>query len=328
MKYRRNRCAIAYWVVGAMTASCAPASIVMDQGGGSADGGTGPACGSWADAGNVQNLGVGGGPPIVWPTNGSVTVSDPAACPPTPPPDPSPCSATDGQVCGYWWDDAGNPGLTTYVELGCYRNNQGSLIWSGTGNSMGAMSGCPRGAITNGSDCWGSVSLSCPNPPFETCTCPTGTTAPTWQCAPPSPPPNRPSTGPDVDASTPVATLTPAQRAAWCRWYDYVPPGYPDPPSATVGCGGYAMNTGAYFGGSFFNYACLPFRISIPQCESNLALSTCSLPVSELTDCVNSIFQSLPSPHGCGRFMSTSDCPGTIVNYKLNSSACVPIRAE
>jgi hypothetical protein len=320
---------------GAVAASCAPASIVMDDGtrdgappgvgGTSAGVGTGGAAGTgerntggWpGEVGTGGVLGTDGGTETI--TNGPVTVSDPEHCPDLPPLDPSPCTATEGQVCGYWWDAPVTSGASAaYREFGCFLNNQGSLVWGllHTYQPTPAL-GCPRAVIANGSDCWGSVGASCPNPPFQTCKCPTGTATPTWACTTPTGP-SRPATGPDVDSSRPLTQLTPAERETWCRWYLTwflnLQPGAPDPLDTPVGSDGYIVNFGARTGNQFYADACLPV-ISVAQCASNLALSSCELPVSELTDCVSTLVGSdIPAPHGCGKYLSTPGCAGTIVN--------------
>jgi hypothetical protein len=119
--------------------------------------------------------------------------------------------------------------------------------------------------------------------------------------------------GPSVDATTPVTELTPAERDAWCRWYLEVPPGAPDPVNQPVDGNGYVPSAG-YGGTKFYDAVCLPI-VSVAQCVSNLALGSCELPVSELTDCVSTVMVAdLPAPHGGGQYVSTPGCLGTIVS--------------
>jgi hypothetical protein len=339
---------IVLFALGAVAASCGPTSIVMDQGppDGALPGvGTGGAAGTGeSNTGGSADVGTGGVPGMGGSegretiTNGTVTVSDPEHCPATPPLDPSPCTATEGQVCGYWWD-VPDPAHTydsaVYDEFGCFLNGQGSLVWGLLHTyHPNVAQGCPRAVIANGSDCWGSVGASCPSPPFQTCSCPTGTTTPTWACTTPDGPP-RPATGPDVDSSRPLTQLTPAERETWCRWYltwlRNLQPGAPDPLDTAVGSDGYIVNYGGWFGHEFYDYVCLP-DISIAQCVSNLALNSCELPVSELTDCVSTVIgDSIPAPHGCGKYLSTPGCPGTIVSNRTGADAgelCLPIRVQ
>jgi hypothetical protein len=260
----------------------------------------------------------GGSAPVQIVTHGTVTVSDPEHCPAEPPLDPSPCTATEGQACGYWWDDPSNAGYFIYAEFGCFYDNQAALVWGSITSTNGAL--CPRGMIADGSDCWGKVGLQCPKPLMETCTCPTGTTTPSWECATPALPGDGLGTGPSVDPSKPLTQLTVAERDTWCRWYLTwaLPPGAPDPLDAQVGANGYLTNMSLSIAYKFYDDVCLP-GTSIAQCAENLALTSCELPVSMLTDCVTTVISAnVPSPHGCGRYMATPGCAGTVVASKAS----------
>src|SRR5215208_8422942 len=51
------------------------------------------------------------------------------------------------------------------------------------------------------------------------------------------------------------------------------------------------------------------------DCMGNFALSSCAAPVSELVDCVLTVFDSCwPAPHGCMRYLEKPGCSGTLVN--------------
>jgi hypothetical protein len=101
----------------------------------------------------------------------------------------------------------------------------------------------------------------------------------------------------------------------YCEWYASLgsAPGYPPPEDSEVDSDGKTTNNGCSFSrGPACNV--IVVTLSARQCAQNLALSTCSAPLAELTDCVTTAYnQCLPSPHGCARFLETTGCSGTLV---------------
>jgi hypothetical protein len=123
--------------------------------------------------------------------------------------------------------------------------------------------------------------------------------------------PGHPTT---LDETKAVAELTDVERQAWCAWYEgaYIGPGSPPLSAATVDADGYVAG-GITVGWSF---SCMGAVIGVAatDCAKNLALSTCTAPVSELSDCMLTILDMcFPAPSGCARYLETPGCDGTVI---------------
>jgi len=162
------------------------------------------------------------------------------------------------------------------------------------------------------------------------CDCHENGTTPTWSCTSQGesfPPPPA-----ELDPTTPISELTPAERQAWCNWYVFarLPAGSLEPPATSLSPEGYTVDISASYGGKHMCDVCLP-SIPLSYCVGNLTLSTCAAPISELTDCVVTTWDSCwPSPHGCGRYVDEPGCSGTIAlsNAQGDGGYGCPIRVQ
>jgi hypothetical protein len=126
-----------------------------------------------------------------------------------------------------------------------------------------------------------------------------------------------------VDPNKPINTLTPSERAEWCDWFASarLGEGYPEDPAPPVDENGYIFNNGCSFGNAFMCRAAVP-TIPSAMCEANLALSECEAPISELSDCVSTVYDVCwPSPHGCARYFDRPGCDGTVIREHGEGSA-------
>jgi hypothetical protein len=81
---------------------------------------------------------------------------------------------------------------------------------------------------------------------------------------------------------------------------------------AVIAEDGYTENSACIGGGEFPCDARVPL-LSVEQCVANLELSSCEAPVSELTDCLVTVYDGCwPAPHGCARYLEKPGCMGTI----------------
>ena len=236
-------------------------------------------------------------------------------CPATLPDDESTCNVDEGQYCTYYYSLDANPDDVESQSCGCWLASGGTKRWDcGYANSAVA---CPDAEPGSGADCFGMRGVECFFAPAEQCDCePTSPSADTmtWQCESTSPERGSPSGPAGVDATTPVAALTSAQRSAWCEWYSdaYNGAGTPDS-TDRVDDNGYITLNGVAVGSRLECLACLP-SVSKAGCAANLALSTCEAPVGALTDCALTIMDvCTPAPHGCAPYFDSPNCDGTML---------------
>jgi hypothetical protein len=112
-----------------------------------------------------------------------------------------------------------------------------------------------------------------------------------------------------------VKDLTPAERQVWCEWFAVAMTGEgaPQPPESPLSAEGYTTNTGFTVADEFFCSGCVPV-LPVSYCVGNLALSSCSAPIAELTDCVITLHDDCwPYQHGCARYLDRAGCQGTII---------------
>jgi hypothetical protein len=230
----------------------------------------------------------------------NVSDSGPGPCPDS---QPTGACTTQGQVCGYgpvqcfcWGMDQ-----TVFSNWNC-------LIPESSPN-------CPAEQPVTGSSCSGHADSNCFYPNMIACSCSLSGGG-NWACAegvPPQPP--HPTT---LDETKPINQLTDAEREAWCEWYLVAiqGPGLPDPPLSPLTPDGLATQTGCTKG-DIFDGKCAAIIPELPPeyCKGNLALSTCEAPVSKLSDCVLTVVGGCwpaPNGYGCGSYMSTPGCAGTM----------------
>jgi hypothetical protein len=151
------------------------------------------------------------------------------------------------------------------------------------------------------------------------CSCPTEGDTPLWSCRDTT---EHVTDEPSMDQSTAINDLDATQQEAWCDWfsgiYHPVEPGFPAQPVLPADEDGYYPNSGCLSGDPswFFMAAKQPTNLPTPACVDNLALSTCTLPLSSLTDCVRSMRMQWPQPHGCAVYLDTPGCNGTIITTR------------
>lgn len=252
------------------------------------------------NAGGLRTTGSGGAP-TMWKGN-------PPACPAALPATNAACSS-EGAECAYWFGD-GN----SYMACRCAAENATALGWD-CGGGVSTASPCPHDAQpVNGSSCFGFKGAMCPYPPRIECDCDPNASDPKWACADPNillPGPTAP-----LDGSKPVSKTSDADREAFCKWFAtaYLGPGFPLPPDVPPTADGLSGNTGCSYSHGVGCDATLPAGLPVSDCKANLALSTCSAPLSALVDCALTVVNfCLPSPRGCGPYLSSPGCSGTIV---------------
>ena len=128
-----------------------------------------------------------------------------------------------------------------------------------------------------------------------------------------------------IEPTRPVAALSAEERWDWCRWFEMESLPTALAPVSEDGC---TFNTGFRQGTLSFNSARYP-QLVASQCVANLALSSCDAPLAQLTDCVDSIRNNVPSPVGCAPYLDTPGCVGTIILKPddPNSEIC-PVRVR
>jgi hypothetical protein len=118
-----------------------------------------------------------------------------------------------------------------------------------------------------------------------------------------------------VDGATLVNEMTDLDRQTWCEWYQWflgTPPGYLPPGVGGVDDTGHLYNVACGARWDFWDYVLVP-TVPATYCAQNLALSTCTAPLEELSDCLVTTGTGWPSPRGCGRYMDTPGCADTIL---------------
>lgn len=229
------------------------------------------------------------------------------------------CSIAEGQICAYSTPDPLNSGYFEQRLCGCWEVSPGERRFH-CYESLSAPYECPSAEPAPGSSCVGLFGADCLYPERTSCRCAPETGK--WDCAetesiPREDPPS------SVDPNKPINTLTPSERAEWCDWFATarLGEGYPEAPEPDVDENGYILSNGCDYGGAFMCAAAVP---SMPSatCQANLALSECEAPVSELSDCVMTIYDFCwPSPHGCARYFDRPGCDGTVIRHHPEASA-------
>jgi hypothetical protein len=241
-----------------------------------------------------------------------VTSDSPAECPAT---TPHGVCGTEGLLCAYRGEVDGSH---YYHECACFAASSTEFWWTCYNERSGdGPDPCPLTEPDPTDSCWGARGVQCSYLPRETCGCSTEAEDPLWECG--SRERNDYVPGPivlpaTVDTATPVSSMSDAERQAWCQWYvidvNHRVDGSPEP---AVDADGYLVDVGwCRVGSDFYALGMLP-SVSVAHCVQNLALSTCSLPVSELTDCTVTVLNRWPSPRGCARYLEDPSCAGTIV---------------
>lgn len=228
-----------------------------------------------------------------------------------------PCEV-EGLVCGYYVQEGSNLDDTGYSECACHMSCTDSgteMQWECYGNSGGRLDLCPAEQPEEGSSCFGLKGVQCYYPVNVACGCPSDAADSSWHCEyTREPAPAHPDV---VDEDTVVSELTDEERASWCAWYAPAPtvePGFPPPPEREPTEDGFYPDTGCVGTTTYGCSTLQPGDLPASACEDNLALSTCTATVRELTDCVLTAQAHGPAPNGCARYLNTPGCPGTLVH--------------
>lgn len=257
------------------------------------------------------------------PRPGIAQQGNPEGCPATPPGHLSQCEGPEGSVCSYLGPD--DTGMLYYTECGCWAASSTELKWDCYSEWNEVSEFCPESEPEQGSAC--NYGISCPYLSREHCVCARidWDADPAWRCENfgRSGLPGHPTT---IDETKAVSELTEEDRVSWCEWYTdaYLPAGANPTPPGTPDAEGY-VTVGLSEGGSFSCLGAAP-DVAAEDCRKNLALSTCSAPVSELSDCVLTILDyCMPAPRGCARYLETPGCEGTMVLAMDDTLAYVPL---
>ena len=231
--------------------------------------------------------------------------------------------AEESLICGYR-TPSGN-----YDECDCSEVTEGELGWNCIQADLSFGRGCPTEKPKHGESCFGSFGSQCDYPRRTSCSC--SSEVQTWECVDRAAPDHLAHPG-SVEPEIPIDELTDEQRDDWCSWYTQAAlgPGFPPPADAPVDSEGYTTNTGCRFSYDFPCRARWP-NLSARQCAQNLALSACSAPIAELSDCVATLNSGCqPSPHGCARYLEKPECAGTIVlrGYSTDEAMMMPDRVS
>jgi hypothetical protein len=234
--------------------------------------------------------------------------------------------ASEGEVCSHWSTDP-NSGYDSYFACLCIAASSARLVWNCYETLTGSVQ-CPHELPASGSSCNGHKSQTCPYPPRVSCECPVEGANPRWRCMEPERAPEAPVSLP---ANTPVRDLDDAARHAFCDWYvgQQVEDGFPQPPEPQPTPDGYLPSDGCRGCGGGVGFGGMsPWPLPVSACVANLGLSTCQQPLSELIDCVRSMWSECwPTPHGCARYLESPGCAGTLV-VKVGSSLPVDCRIK
>lgn len=284
-------------------------------GGMSVDDPGGDGSGGFAEGGTP---GSGGAPSAGGASTGGATMAhvpwmgNSPQCPASPPASGDVCHGPEGTDCGYY---VTQPDTGSDVYSGCSCLDAGTtLVWDCPTNSVGPAV-CPHDAEpATGSSCFGFKGALCAYPPRTACYCDPNAAAPLWFCIDPNivlPGPTAP-----LETAKAVRDMSDADQQAFCTWFAtaYLGPGFPLPPDVPPSPDGMSGNTGCGFGTGLACQAKYPLGLPVPSCKANLALSTCAAPLADLIDCAVTVFNVCsPSPHGCGRYLASPGCSGTIM---------------
>jgi hypothetical protein len=321
-----------FWAIVPLTLLAIPlvvscAKTVLELG---VDGGPAGTGGQLGGGTSSASGGANGQPVLPPPTHVVSSSGNPSDCPPNPPTgappgayynNPNPdlgnsfCDVAEGEMCAYHYDQSypTQADVPTFEECSCYEENSAIKRWACRTESVDDL--CPPDLPAEGSDCFGYVTLSCPYPHFQRCTCQSSDRQ--WHCTDGSALPDSINHSPPPDTSTAakkIVDLTDAEAHTWCAWYSAFAQGVGTPAarSSTVAPDGY-LTTGLYVSWEFYDYACLAEPLGEDQCVQNLGLLHCEATLGELTDCILTSWSGVPQPHGCGRFFEAANCDGTIV---------------
>jgi hypothetical protein len=220
------------------------------------------------------------------------------------------CDVPEGHICSIHEPDPLNPGSFNERLCGCWEASFSELRWHCYW-SAGVHGECPANEPRTGQECFGLYGTECMYPERTLCTCSAESGA--FSCEETvfrhvGPPPS------SIPADQPIPALSDEERDDWCDWFvtARVGEGFPEPAPAPPDEDGYTHLRGCELGWEFPCLALIP-SISSAECEANLRLSSCAAPISELSDCVSTVFESCwPSPHGCARYLERPGCSGTI----------------
>ena len=229
-----------------------------------------------------------------------------ANCPPSHPSSGNePCTVREGQTCAWWFQDQTQ---TEFMSCTCYEELPPTTLWDCEGTN--AHPSCPMVQPESGTDCFGWVGLTCPFPASTSCSCSNAGGGPKWSCS--SLRPARPDLhAPDTVAPTHrIKDLSDAEMDAVCAWYGNVfqPPGHPPGIENPVDADGYARNYAAVHAQQFYSPVCMPIQIPDSYCKANMRLGACEATVAEWADCILTVVEQTPSPHGCGRYLQEANC--------------------
>lgn len=246
-------------------------------------------------------------------------VANDELCPEYPPEHEAGCGLPAGTVCAYFGDDPTIATQSLYSECRCQASlcaDEIDLRWSCYGVSAGRMT-CPPTRPEPGTSCFGFKGTQCYYPVMQECSCPTDEGDVNWACEGAPPVEEHPTVVPE---NVIVADMSADQRQTWCDWLTAVPAGFPSPPELEPDADGYYptdscsatidRDCGVYMPGDFPSSACV----------DNLALSHCQAELSALNDCVLTLRTGTPQPTGCGAFITSEGCSGTIVTRASGDS--------
>lgn len=296
---------------------------VGSGGAGGASAGAGGSTGGAENGGSPPDASVGGSGPFQC-VRSPFTDTPPrwtgnaATCPATHPVEFADCT-DKGRICEYVRDE------NTYMSFICFEKDLTHAVWHRQEGASARSDGCPVTQPLDGSPCSAPPDLLyCDYPNRELCECKGpatddgGVPDGQWRCSVPEGAAwsGRPTT---VDEGKRVGDLTATERRRWCEWFSCLPAQYQSfsstPPADLPVSNGH-VHTGSCYSavGIFGNLYYLTNRPSIEQCEANLSFSTCRATVRQLDDCAlmtsNWSFGSLP--FGCGPYLDSEGCAGTI----------------
>lgn len=240
--------------------------------------------------------------------------NDPS-CPASAPGERELCTISEGTNCLFNDPDASNPGYTAQSVCGCWAAAGGEQRWS-CYVSQSSPYECPAAEPASGSSCSGLFGAECSYPERTLCAC--SSQPGVWACYHQGRT-NIPDTPATLDLDVPVNELTLEERQTFCDWFgtSRLGEGYPEDPPAPVNQDGYTYNSSCHFGGSYVVCDAAMPGLSSDQCVANLGFSSCTAPLSELADCVHTIYDGcFPSPRGCAPYLDREGCSGTLVNSR------------
>jgi len=247
-------------------------------------------------------------PPVAFQWSGNAST-----CPTAEPTDRDACDVTEGQVCTYWYVDEYAPSQY-YTSCACFAAGTDSFDWYCYNKNPG--DACPNDEQPeHGSSCFGFKDSECHYPPMIKCDCPAEGDDPLWDCHDVTA--ERAIDPPEMVQTTAIQDLTPAEQQTWCEWFEPVSHFVPGEPVLNATPDGYYPSGGCLTSSDpFFTRGNRPNHLPASACASNLALSSCAMPLSALTDCVRTMWMQWPQPHGCAPYMDSPGCDGTIVTSR------------